>query len=129
MLVILLPYKNMKNEIEELFRAIEALDVSKVEELLINGADANAIHPIYYTYPDWDHQPYAPLRLIVFYLSDSLLELEDYDKLYEIAILLLSYGADPKKAIELAESRYGKFNPNYESPANKVLLAIHNALK
>ena len=113
---------------EELFQAIEALNISKVEELLVNGANPNTINPIYYNYPHLEYQPYSPLRLIVFYLSDALLEEEDYEKLYKLTVILLKHGADPKKAIELAELRYGKVDLTHESPANKVLNELYKAV-
>ena len=54
-------------------------------------------------------QPDRPLKMVMFCLSDCLLNEEDLDNFTKIATLLLEYGADPFEAMEIAEWRYGKY--------------------
>src|SRR5688500_1796568 len=97
---------------ELLMDAVAYCEVQKVKECLEKGADPNYYRPI----PGYDDymQPTTPLRLLMFRLSDSLLEDHHFVQLAEIAKLLLKYGADPKPAMEIAEHRYGKYDPNAE---------------
>jgi hypothetical protein len=87
--------------------------VQAVRDCLESGADPN------YT-RHWDEgepagQPTTPLRLVMFCISDALLEDIHLRNFAEIATLLLSYGADPRPAMEIAEYRYGKYDPGFES--------------
>jgi hypothetical protein len=101
------------NKNEDLINAIESNNVQAVRDCLEKGADPN------YT-RHWDEseaagQPTTPLRLVMFCISDALLEDIHLKNFAEIATLLLSYGADPKPAMEIAEHRYGKYDPANES--------------
>jgi ankyrin repeat protein len=115
---------------EQLMHAIANYQAGVVQELLEKGADPN----FYYDLPEYrespQHQPTTPLRLVVFRISDSLLEDSELEKFSEIAKLLLMAGADPKPAMELAEIRYGKYDPTRESgPFMNVLHIIAHALQ
>jgi len=120
--------KKPQNKNEELMRAIERYDVGAVQACLENGADPN-----YTLHRDEDEpngliQPTTPLRMVMFRISDSLLEDSDLKQYAEIAKLLLRYGADPKPAMFIAEHRYGKYDSNAEkSPFMDVWHIIANA--
>jgi hypothetical protein len=98
---------------EDLMDAIASNNINVVRDCLESGADPN------YT-RHWDEsesagQPNTPLGLVMFCISDCLLEDIHLRNFAEIATLLLSYGADPKPAMEIAEYRYGKYDPADES--------------
>jgi ankyrin repeat protein len=99
------------NKNEALMDAVAYRRVEQVKYFLESGADPN-----YTVHTDEEElngyiQPTTPLRLVMFCISDSLLEEEDLKQFAEIAKLLLQYGADPKPAMKIAESRYGKYDP------------------
>lgn len=102
---------------DELMDAVAFYDVKAVQHCLEKGADPNYTLHTDEEEPDGYIQPTTPLRLVMFRISDSLLEDEHLKLFAEIATILLRYGADPKPAIVIAESRYGKYNPNYEQNA------------
>lgn len=96
---------------EKLMKAIGKHDLGAVQKYLGKGADPN-----YRRFKDEDEpngyiQPTTPLRLVMFCISDSLLTQDGLDQHRGIAELLLSYGADPHPAMEIAEWRYGKYDP------------------
>jgi hypothetical protein len=110
---------------EALMTAVEDHDVMRVKTTLAEGANPNYVKP---WEGDTTHQPNTPLRMVVFRISDNLLEERDLIKFSEIASLLLQYGADPKPALHLAELRYGKYDPNaIPDPFNHVLRIIMQA--
>ena len=117
-----------RNKNEALMDAIACNDAKAVQACLDNGADPN-----YTRYKDEEEpngyiQPTTPLRLVLFCISNNLLEEEDLKQLAEIAKILLSHGADPKPAMQLAEIRYGKYDPNMEdSPFMDVWRIVTNA--
>jgi len=94
---------------EKLWEAISTRDLEGVQTCLREGANPN------YSIADSEHivgiehQPYSPLRLVVFCLSDCELNGEDLQKHYSIAKLLLLCGACPISAEELSINRYGSF--------------------
>lgn len=100
---------------EELMNAIERHDVQAVQVCLNNRADPNYLRKTWAEKPDGRHQPTTPLRLVMFCISDNLLEDDDLKQHAEIAKLLLRHGADPKPAMQLAELRYGKYDPTLAS--------------
>jgi hypothetical protein len=110
---------------EALMKAVEEHDVVGVKNCLAGGADPNYAR----TWGEDDtHQPTTPLRMVVFRISDNLLEDADLKLFAEIANLLLHYGADPKPAIQLAELRYGKYDPTaHQDPFTDVLRIIEQA--
>ncbi len=115
-----------------LMEAVAYIDSLKVESLIKKGADPNYIDPDYDNIKDREAQPYTPLRLVIFRISDCLLQEKDLEKFAKIAALLVRAGADPKPAIELSESRYGKYDSNENSKKNnfeKVLDVIYRASK
>ncbi|MCP4459178.1 MAG: hypothetical protein GY816_14325 [Cytophagales bacterium] len=97
---------------DSLMEAVSNYNLEAVKECLEAGADPN------YT-KEWDgdyssaiHQPTTPLRMVMFRISDNLLEDEDLIQFGKIATLLLQKGPNLKPALEIAESRYGKHKPN-----------------
>ena len=111
---------------EQLMHAIAFYDVKAVQNCLEKGADANFFQPSEYERPEL--QPTTPLRLVMFRISDSMLDDEALKKFAEIAKLLLKHGADPKPAMEIAELRYGKYDVNAEpGPFMDVWHIVANA--
>jgi hypothetical protein len=96
---------------EALMEAVIYHRVAEVKKLLEQGANPNYYRATSENETNELHQPNTPLRLIMFCISDNLLEDKDLKDHAENAKLLLQYGADPKPAIALAESRYGKYVP------------------
>ncbi|MNC97970.1 hypothetical protein D3C83_158010 [compost metagenome] len=67
--------------------------------------------------------------MVMFCISDNLLEDDDLKQFAEIAKLLLRYGADPKPAMQIAEERYGKYGPGFaDSPFMDVWSIVANAI-
>jgi hypothetical protein len=60
-------------------------------------------------------QPTTPLRLVMFAISDCMLDDDGLKQFAEIATLLVRRGADPQPAMAIAEDRYGKYDPNTPS--------------
>ena len=108
-------------------QAIEACDLNAVDDCLKNGADPNYTRYRDEEEPDGIIQPTTPLRLVMFCISDSLLQENGLKQFAEIAKLLLKQGADPKPAMQIAEFRYGKFDPNFpDSPFMDVWRIVAN---
>ena len=99
---------------EQLMAAIASCDVQAVEICLTGGADPNYIRPAFESEAAEYLQPNTPLRLVVFCISDSQLEEGKLAQFGEIATRLLQSGADPGPAMQLAELRYGKYDPAAE---------------
>ena len=122
-----------KKELNELLRdAIVNRKIDEVTRLLKFGADPNYRLPeeSYKDMSDFEAQPYSPLRLVVFIISDSLIGDEELAKDAKIAALLLEYGADAKSALQLAEHRYGKYDPKMEiTPFSKLIWILKDAEK
>lgn len=97
---------------EELMNAIEMHDLKTVQILLAKGADANHTRYRDEDEPNGNMQPTTPLRLVMFCISDNLLKESDLEQFAEIAKALIQHGADPQPAMEIAEARYGKYDPN-----------------
>ena len=91
---------------DRLINAVAAIDVTTVSSLLSQGADPNGIRS-----PGGEDiiQPDRPLKMVVFRLSDCLLDESGWEGLATIAKMLLEYGADPVPAMQIAESRYGTY--------------------
>ena len=94
--------------------AIASCNLKTVQDCLEKGADPNYTRFRDEEEPNGYIQPTTPLRLVMFCISDALLEDIHLKQLAEIAKLLLRYGADPKPAMQIAEFRYGKYDPNAE---------------
>ena len=122
-----------KKELNELLRdAIVSRNIDETERLLKSGADPNYRLPedSYHDICEYKAQPYSPLRLVVFIISDSLIGDEELEIDAKTAALLLEYGADAKSALQLAEDRYGKYNPKMEpTPFSKVISIVNDAAK
>lgn len=100
---------------DQLIQAVTYHDVAEVLSCLEKGADPNYDSYAGKSAAEREGQPYTPLRLVMFCISDSLLEDRDLRQHAEVAKLLLKYGADPKPAMELAEQRYGKYERHKKS--------------
>jgi hypothetical protein len=98
---------------EELMEAVASFDIEAVKSCLERGADPNYTRFRDEEEPNGYIQPTTPLRMVMFRISDSFLEDDDIKKFGEIAKILLKHGADPKPAMQIAECRYGKHDPNY----------------
>ena len=109
-------------------KAIEHNDIDAVQKCLLQGADPNHFTDFSGFGTDNTGQPTTPLSLVVFCISNSFLEDEDLKQFAEIATLLLKHGADPKPAMELAELRYGKYDPDLKGLFMDVLHIIANKL-
>ena len=106
-----------KEELNRLLRnAIENRNVDEVVRLLESGADPNfqLKEDLYEGMAEFQFQPYSPLRLVVFMISDSMIGDQELAKDAKIATLLLDHGANPKPAMQLAEYRYGEYDPTVE---------------
>jgi len=115
-----------QNKNEDLMDAVSCFNVKAVKNCLEDSADPN-YKRIYREEYSACIQPDTPLRLVMFRISDCMLEDSDLRKFAEIAEILLSYGADPKPAMQIAESRYGKYDPDFEqSPFADVWHIIAN---
>jgi hypothetical protein len=99
---------------QRLYDAVSVFDLKQVKKLLALGANPNYKIPRA-EYADcmasYADQPYTALRLVVFRISDSMLETEDLAIFVDIAKLLLQNGANARSAMQLMEIRYGKFRP------------------
>ena len=95
---------------DELMDAVTFCKLQVVEECLENGADPNYTIKIEEREDDDIFQPTTPLKLVMFRISDSLLEDKDLKQFTKISKLLLRYGADPEPAMQIAEARYGKYD-------------------
>ena len=121
-----------KQELNELLmNSVQYRNTTKAEQLLKSGANPNYCFPPekYNGMADYQHQPYSPLRLVVFIISDCMLDDNELEKCYEIASLLIKFGADAVSALELAELRYGN-KQNWvadNTPYSKVLHLVKNA--
>lgn len=106
---------NNRNLNEQLMTAVEEFDLDRVADCLAKGAD-----PSYWRYTDEEEttdimQPTTPLRMVMFRISDNFLTDSDLRIFEEIARLLVKHGADIGPAMEIAERRYGKYDPGAAS--------------
>jgi hypothetical protein len=99
---------------ENLMEVVASHNIQAVQDCLQQGADPNYTRFKDEEEPNGYIQPTTPLRLVMFCISDALLDDNSLKQFAEIAKLLLQYGADPKPAMEIAEWRYGKYDPNAE---------------
>jgi hypothetical protein len=114
---------------EALMEAVSAFDLEAVKACLIKGADANYRRFSDEEEPDGLIQPTTPLRMVMFRISDCMLEDKDLEQFEMISEVLLEFGADPGPAMEIAESRYGTYRPDIEiNPFTKVWHLIAKAL-
>ncbi len=118
----------MENVNDALRDAVINHNVKIVQDCLNRGADPNYAVVIVEDAAEDYNQPTTPLKLVVFCISDNMLKDDDLKQFAKITALLISNGADPKPAMQLAETRYGKYNPNHEkSPFMDVWHIIANA--
>ena len=122
------PYNLSLND--QLMRAVSDYDVDDVKRCLAQGADPNYLDQWegYQEQPEW--QPNTPLRMVVFRISDSMLEDEHLELFLKITHLLLEAGSNPVPALQLSELRYGAFGPHWDSntPFTKIIAAITERL-
>jgi hypothetical protein len=136
-----------KQPVDELLEAVSNADIDQVGTLLEKGVDPNGrcqlrtydnISDRYVEvwnadgtpYLDTDeHQPNSPLKMVVFRISDCMLEEDDLLGFKSIAKLLIAAGADRKVAMDYAKARYGSsFIADFERNDcmfNQVLQEIH----
>lgn len=113
---------------EALLHAVTHHKVDEVKRLLEQSADPNYDSSAGNPEEKRDGQPYSPLRMVMFRISDNLLDDHALKEFGEIAMLLIEHGADPKPAMELAEERYGAYNPNAQnSPFMEVWRIVAEA--
>lgn len=95
---------------ERLCEAVTKHNVEAVLKYIDEGADVNykKSPKNFSTNVDFEHQPYSPLRLVVFCISNSCLTVADHVDFRNIAYALCQVGADAINAMELASIRYGK---------------------
>ena len=99
---------------DKLLHAVSSFDVEEVVSCLEKGVDPNCQFHFDIVVAGAKYQPSTPLRMVVFRISDNSLIDDDLRKFAKIARLLINKGADPAPAMELAETRYGKYDPNRE---------------
>jgi hypothetical protein len=93
--------------------AINRHDLGKVRECLDRGADPNyKLDPVHGESLERSIQPTTPLQLVIFRISDCMLDDHDLVQFAEIATVLIQYGADPGPAMQIAEARYGHYDPD-----------------
>ncbi len=101
--------------------AVAACNLGEVKEYIALGADVNYTTFEDSTEPNGYIQPTTPLRMVIFRLSDSLLTDHDLSQLKSIAEFLLLHKANPKPAIQIAEFRYGTYNPRWKKNTLKEI--------
>ncbi|WOG25743.1 hypothetical protein [Endozoicomonas sp. 8E] len=115
---------------EELMEAVSYHDFERVEDCLNRGADPSYRQSTDQDDPNGFIQPITPLRLVMFRISDCLLNDEDLKEFYKIARCLLDHGADPRPAIKIAEERYGKYEDDSGGDSDvfmDIWRIVHNA--
>lgn len=106
----------MKPDINNvLLHAVAYNMLDEVKHLFEQGANPNFDSYVGKSSEEKEGQPYTPLRMVMFRISDNLLDDEALKEFGEIAMLLLKHGAEPEPAMELAEQRYGQYNPNAQN--------------
>jgi hypothetical protein len=85
--------------------------VDEVKRCLEQGADPNFDSYEGQSPKQRKGQPYTPLRMVVFCISDCDLNDDGLCDFAAIAKLLIQHGAKTKPAMDLPELRYGKYNP------------------
>ncbi len=112
----------------QLLDAVMYHKVHDVHRLLQQGADPNYDSYAGKSAAEKEGQPYTPLRMVMFCISDSLLDDDGLRDFAEIARLLIQFGAETKPAMEIAEQRYGAYNPDaQESPFMNVWRIVAEA--
>ena len=102
-------------------KAVSNIALKRVTALLGTGHCTNGVRD---PGGEEDFQPDRPLKMVIFRLSDCLLGEEQLATLAEIAQVLLNHGADPKPAVELAETRYGPYSKEDEKwKARSIVVA------
>ncbi len=100
---------------DQLLLAVTYHKVDEVKTCLEQGADPNYDSHEGQSPKQRKGQPYTPLRMVVFCISDADLLDDGLRDFAVIAKLLLKHGADPNPAMDLSEMRYGKYNPVMEN--------------
>lgn len=101
---------------DDLFAAIAACSPDAVRDALDDGADPDHRLPD----PSGPLQPDTPLKLLLFRISDSLLSDDDLRACARIAHRLVAAGAERTEALQLAEARYGPYDPDSTGPFAEV---------
>lgn len=116
---------------DELMQAVSRHDLPLVLQCLNKGANPNHRVEPGRTVDHGISQPDSPLRMVIFCISDCMLDDHALAQFGRIASLLLERGADPTPAMELAEARYGKYSDNVsrQSPFMHVWRIVANAAR
>ena len=113
---------------DELMECIIAHDSKAVHRLLKNGADPNCSRGRDNKEVDGSQRPTTPLQMVVFLISDAHHQEHHLKQFAQIAKLLVQFGADPRPARYMAESRYGTYDPQSpKSPFRDVRKIIEDA--
>jgi len=105
-----------------LIDAVARYDLERVQQYLLDGVNVNCNNG------SGEFQPSTPLKMVVFRISDCMLNDDNLEIYEKIAKLLLENGADKQAAIEYAETRYGKMqvnNFNDDNAMDKILKIIY----
>jgi hypothetical protein len=109
----------------QLLNAVTFHRAEEVRRLLEQGADSNYDSCAGKSAAEKEHQPNTPLRMVVFCISDSLLNDDGLRDFKLIAQLLIQHGAHTRPAMELAEQRYGQHDITSErNPFSQVVDVI-----
>lgn len=100
---------------DQLLLAVTYHKVDEVKTCLEQGADPNYDSHEGQAPKQRKGQPYTPLRMVVFRISDVDLPDAGLRDFAAIAKLLLKHGAHPNPAMDLSDMRYGKYNPVMEN--------------
>ncbi|PVE41753.1 hypothetical protein H663_015585 [Limnohabitans planktonicus II-D5] len=108
---------------EELLDAVADADLLKIQQCLQAGADIHHVRSM-----GQDHgslQPVTVLSMVLFRVSDNMLEEPDLQKFKEITAMLLAHGADTVYAMAFAQERYGRYDDSLHDEAYVMMPVWH----
>lgn len=108
---------------EQLLDAVALCDLTQIQQCLQAGAD---IHHVRALEAQSDTlQPVTVLSMVMYRISDNMLQMHELTRFQDITALLLSYGADTEHAMALAEQRYGPYDENLVDEAYTMMPPWH----
>jgi len=108
---------------EQLLDAVAQCDLTQIQQCLQAGAD---IHYVRALDAQGDNlQPVTVLSMVMFRISDNMLQTHELTRFKEITALLLSCGADTEHAMALAEQRYGPYDEKLVDQAYTMMPPWH----
>lgn len=113
---------------EIMMDAVAAGDTARLRECLANGADANYQRALASGERSDILQPRSPITLLMFRISDSMLDDHDLARFVEVAKVLIESGADPEPGMRIARERYGEYDRTATGPFMDVWHVIANAI-